>query len=155
MGLDGFKKERSVSGILLTFQGWYALRPDVAATVMGDGAVLLDLRTKYFYSANRTAWAVLAAFEEGAEVSAVAQACRECVNGAAGGHEAIRQFLEQLMAEDLLEPLSGPGAASAGSWKDALTALGGAWVTPTLVKHKEPLQRVMISAFDPSMPLAE
>ncbi len=30
-----------------------------------------------------------------------------------------------------------------------------AWVAPELSKHDEPLQRIMVSAFDPGMPLAE
>jgi hypothetical protein len=31
----------------------------------------------------------------------------------------------------------------------------GAWVEPLVEKHKEPLHKVMVSAFDPSLPLAE
>ena len=141
-------------GLPQPLQGVYALRPDVAVTVMGEGAVLLDLRTKYFYSANSSAWAVLSAFEEGAEISAVARACTERMNGS-GDDEAVTRLLAQLMAEDLLEPVSGTDPASAGGWKGTMTACGSAWVTPALVKHKEPLQRVMMSAFDPSIPLAE
>jgi hypothetical protein len=30
-----------------------------------------------------------------------------------------------------------------------------AWLLPVLSKHNEPLQRIMVSAFDPGMPLAE
>jgi hypothetical protein len=30
-----------------------------------------------------------------------------------------------------------------------------AWVVPELSKHQEPLQQIMVSAFDPGMPLAE
>jgi hypothetical protein len=122
----------------------YVMRPDVVATVMGEGAVLLDLRTKYFYSANKTAWAILSALETGADVSALLSACARCApEGAAP--EAFFQFLQ---SENLLEP-----AASVG-W-DGRLALAGDWVEPVLEKHKEPLQRIMMSAFDPSVPLAE
>ena len=38
------------------------LRPDVVATVLEDGAVLLDLETKYFYSVNPSGWAILQLF---------------------------------------------------------------------------------------------
>ena len=33
--------------------------------------------------------------------------------------------------------------------------LNGVWTEPTIEKQKEPLQRIMTSAFDPTMPLAE
>jgi hypothetical protein len=33
--------------------------------------------------------------------------------------------------------------------------LNGGWRPPTIDKHREPLQRIVISAFDPTLPLAE
>jgi len=30
-----------------------------------------------------------------------------------------------------------------------------AWTPPVLSKHREPLHRIMVSAFDPGLPLAE
>jgi hypothetical protein len=122
----------------------YVMRPDVVATVMGEGAVLLDLRTKYFYSANRTAWAILSALEAGADMSALTSACERCAPDGASS-DAFFKFLQ---SENLLEP-----AASAG-WDGRLAVTGG-WAEPVLEKHKEPLQRIMMSAFDPSVPLAE
>jgi hypothetical protein len=32
---------------------------------------------------------------------------------------------------------------------------GNGWSTPTIEKYSKPLQRIMTSAFDPSIPLAE
>ena len=122
----------------------FILRADVVATVMGEGAVLLDLRTKYFYSANKTAWAILVALEAGADLDALAKACRPFTQDAA----ALEAFFEFLTSEALVEP-----AASAG-WDNQL-AVPGEWANPVLEKHKEPLQRIMMSAFDPSVPLAE
>jgi hypothetical protein len=124
--------------------GILRLRSDVVATVMGEGAVLLDLRTKYFYSANKTAWAILSALESGAEMAAVARACGQ--SGQEG--REIDAFLDFLRSEDLLESADRP------EWEGRL-ALAGSWVAPVLEKHKEPLQRIMMSAFDPSVPLAE
>jgi hypothetical protein len=122
----------------------FVLRPDVVATVMGEGAVLLDLRTKFFYSANKTAWAILSAMEAGADTAALAHACSTFTADA----PSLGAFFTFLQSEDLVEP-----ATSAG-W-DGRLALAGEWVQPVLEKHKEPLQRVMMSAFDPSVPLAE
>jgi hypothetical protein len=111
---------------------------------MGEGAVLLDLRTKYFYSANKTAWAVLSALEAGADLEALMKACRNCTQDVA----SLEAFVEFLESENLLEPATTVG------WDDHL-AVAGEWSTPLLQKHKEPLQRIMMSAFDPSVPLAE
>ena len=122
--------------------GACVLRSDVVATVMGDGAVLLDLRTKYFYSANKTAWAILTALETGVDMPALRRACD------AYGDEGTEVFFQFLASEDLLEP------ASSADWAGSL-AVTGDWVAPVLEKHKEPLQRVMMSAFDPTIPLAE
>jgi hypothetical protein len=122
----------------------YMLRPDVVATVMGDGAVLLDLRTKYFFSANRTAWAILVAFESGADIDAMLHACTQLAPAGAN----LDSFFNFLLSEDLLE------SASAVDW-DGRFILAGEWLEPLLEKHKEPLQRIMMTAFDPSVPLAE
>jgi len=122
----------------------FILRADVVATVMGEGAVLLDLRTKYFYSANKTAWAILSALEAGADFAALTRACGECTQDVA----SLEPLFGFLASEGLVEP-----AASAG-WDQQLV-VPGEWIKPVLAKHKEPLQRIMMSAFDPSVPLAE
>jgi hypothetical protein len=46
-----------------------------------------------------------------------------------------------------VSPVDGDGAADLD--------LPGPWAPPTLQKQAEPLQRVIVSAFDPSVPLAE
>ena len=54
----------------------WALRPDVVATVVEDGAVLLDLESKYFYSVNATGWAMLRLFEAGATREHAEERCK-------------------------------------------------------------------------------
>ena len=90
-------------------QEMLSLRPDVVATGLDAGAVLLDLDTKYFYALNASGWALVQLFEAAAsfdEARAFALAC-----GAPDGDGVERQA--------------------------------------------EPLQQVIVSAFDPSIPLAE
>ena len=77
-------------------------------------------------------------------MDALAKACRQCTHDVA----SLETFFELLTSEDLVEP-----APSAG-WDERL-AVPGEWANPVLQKHKEPLQRIMMSAFDPSVPLAE
>jgi len=124
----------------------WRLRSDVVATVLNDGAVILDLRSKFFFSANPTAWAIMQMFETGATTADVLEASRKW--GANGDTPAVNRVIEQIIAEDLVEPVNTPACAAPDI--AVLT-----WVSPALSKHNEPLQRIMVSAFDPGMPLAE
>jgi hypothetical protein len=124
----------------------WRLRPDVVATVLNDGAVILDLRTKFFFSANPTAWSILQMFETGATSAEVLELSQKW--GANGDTPAINRLIEQIIAEGLVEWVDAPAVA-------ALAIPMTTWVAPELSKHAEPLQRIMVSAFDPGMPLAE
>jgi hypothetical protein len=128
------------------FQGPLRLRADVVATVLEDGALLLDLETKYFYLLNPSGWAITQLFERGTSLE---HARSECARAGAGGEVAgeIDGFVGSLVAEDLLETVDRDEAPS--------FELSGAWSPPTLEKQDEPLQRVIVNAFDPTIPLAE
>lgn len=121
------------------------LRSDVVATVLEDGAVLLDLQTKYFYALNASGWSIVQHFEAGSTVSTVEAFARAC---GAPGDGAVRAFVAALDAYGLLETASAPGDSGA-------QATPATWVAPTIEQQPEPLQRVLVSAFDPSIPLAE
>ncbi|GEM_PF-625049 len=129
----------------------YALRPDVVATLLDEGAVLLDLDSKYFYRLNRTGWLVVQCFESGATVEEVKAYCSRC--GATAGHEpAIAALLDLLAKDRLIEVSQDLGSAGVIASQDDRTQ---PWSAPTIEKQSEPLQRVIISAFDPSVPLVE
>jgi hypothetical protein len=122
------------------------LSAEVVATVLEQEAVLLDLRTKYFYSVNSSGWAITQLFESGATRDAVHTQCRAW-GAPADAHEQIERFIGVFTADDLVA--NGPAAPAAS------VSFAGPWMAPTIEKHKEPLQRIMVSAFDPSIPLAE
>ncbi|MFN2449587.1 MAG: PqqD family protein [Candidatus Baltobacteraceae bacterium] len=123
-----------------------ALRPALVATVVEGGAVLLDLETKYFYSLNRSAWAIVQLFEiSGASPERIV---RQCILWGASGEDEVRSFLAHLSAENLLEPSTEDAAPEVATY-------AAPWVAPTIERHAEPLQSVVTSAFDPSIPLAE
>ncbi len=84
------------------FQEPLRLRADVVATVLEDGALLLDLDTKYFYLLNRSGWAITQLFESGTSLE---HARSVAARAAAGGDVAseIDCFVGSLVAEDLLE----------------------------------------------------
>ena len=124
-----------------------ALRADVVSTLVDEGAVLLDLQTKYFYSVNRSGASILLLLEGGASRAQVLDTCARW-GMPANDCEAVDGFLSVLASEDLVEE------AGSGASDDTLT-LEGPWASPTIEKQREPLQRIMASAFDPSLPLAE
>jgi hypothetical protein len=124
--------------------GTLALRATIAAAVLDDGAVLLDLTSKYFYSLNGSAWAIVQLFETGASPRDVEGQCL-----AWGADSHVGAFIKQLYAYDLLETSEpATGILECGAWQ-------GRWVQPTIDRQAEPLERVIVSAFDPSIPLAE
>ena len=126
----------------------YALRPDVVATVLEDGAVLLDLESKYFYRLNASGWFIVQAFENGASLHEVLASCR--VAGALPADEHhIDALMEALLHDRLIEETEDeePLAERAAQLSR--------WTPPQIEKQSQPLQKVIISAFDPSVPLVE
>ncbi len=123
------------------------LRSSVVPTVYGDGAILLDLTTKYFYHLNETGWAIVQLMESGA--AAPEAIVKRCAQWGATSNDAadIWRFLDDLHAFGLVEeaqPASLPDI-------DAPTR----WISPCIERQAEPLHRLVTSAFDPSIPLAE
>ncbi len=106
------------------------LRPDVVVTLVDDGALLLDLATKFFFSVNHAGVPVVEALEDGIATAAV--------------EEVAGPFVQALREEGLVVP--GPAGRSEAPAIDGV---------PALEKHREPLPEVMVSAFDPSIPMAE
>ena len=127
----------------------FEFRPDVVATVLEDGAVLLDLETKYFYRLNRTGWVIAALFESGATIDEVWAHCRSL--GAPSSHDpAVISLITALSRDKLIEASSTPRNELPNRETPPLL-----WSPPTIERQAEPLQRVIISAFDPSVPLVE
>src|ERR1700722_7252037 len=118
-------------------QGGWRLRSDVVTTVLQDGGVILDLRSKYFFSANSTALAIVQMFETGTSIAEVLQATVKW--GATGDAPAVRKVIDQIVSEGLVEQA---GRATGNAPDVAVTT----WILPVLSKHNEPLQRIMVSA---------
>ena len=123
------------------------LRPDVVATVIEDGAVLLDLASKYFYTVNHAGWAILQLFEAGTTRAQVEAECRRW-GATAEDARAIAAVLDLIIGDNLVTPTDSPEADPEVELKDG-------WSAPTIDKSREPLQRIMKSPFDPTLPLAE
>lgn len=126
--------------------GSYRLRDDVVATVLDYGALLLDLDSKYFYLLNPSGWAVTQLFEDGATLDHAVERARSW--GASDSDlTGVRACLEDMLAERLLEAAER-AANGDGDPPEK-------WEQMRFERQAEPLQKVIVSAFDPSIPLAE
>ena len=122
------------------------LRPEVVATVIEGGAVLLNLDTNDFYEVNASGWAILQLFEGGATREQVMEHCARW--GAPADDGVVASFLEVLIGDVLVVPSEWPAASG-----DVVFTT--AWSAPTIEKAPEALQRLVQSPFDPTLPLAE
>jgi len=83
----------------------YQIKPSVVCTELDDGAVLLDVETKYYYHLNDTSLQIWNGFHEKMNVSQIATSLidsyeideRRAVN-------SIFQFTQQLEEEGLVTP---------------------------------------------------
>jgi Coenzyme PQQ synthesis protein D (PqqD) len=107
--------------------------------------VLLDLESKYFYALNASGWAIVQLFESGISVDAAQAQARAW---AAPDDGRIEHFIAQLQRYGLLESARPLPDEPKIEWH-------GPWTAPSIERQAEPLQNIMVSAFDPSIPLAE
>src|ERR1700722_4149595 len=92
----------------------WKLRSDVVATVLNNGAVLLDLQSKFFFSANSSAWAIAEIFEFGATQGFVLGASQRW--GAGAEHQpAINELIQQMVKEGLIQPVNEMASPNQGS----------------------------------------
>ena len=126
--------------------GVLVLRREVVATVIEEGAVLLNLDTNDFYEVNGSGWAILQLFEGGTTLEHARQRSQEW--GAGADDAAVAAFLNVLVKDALVAPSEWPAAT-------ADVAPIAAWSAPLIEKAPEALQRIVRSPFDPTLPLAE
>lgn len=126
--------------------GVLVLRPEVVATVIEEGAVLLNLDSNDFYEVNRSGWAILQLFEGGTTLEHAQERCRQW--GAPPDDASVGAFLDVLVKDVLVAPSEWPATT-------AEVAAPAAWSAPTIQKAPEALQRIVRSPFDPTLPLAE
>jgi hypothetical protein len=123
------------------------LRESVVVTVIDDGAVLFDLESKYFFRLNQPAWAIVQLFEcDPVTFGAIEEAAQRW--GAAPGDSTIRSLIAELKEHDLI-------VCAPASELQSNVQFAGPWSEPRMECQKEPLQKIVTNAFDPSVPLAE
>lgn len=124
-----------------------ALSSDVVLTPLGDGALLLHLDSKFFYSINLPGWSIVQFLEAGATIREIVS---KCVDWGAGENDrsAIEDYVQTLIGYGLVGEFDGKQTGQTPRFS-------GSWQAPAIEQHDEPLERIVTSAFDPSVPLAE
>ena len=81
----------------------YTISPDAAFAAVEDGAVVLHMRTKRYYSLNDTGAFVWRRLENGtARATIVTQVVDEYDVGIAEAEVAVARLLDELVQEDLI-----------------------------------------------------
>ena len=130
---------------------WCERNPEVVFTDMGDGAVLLHMERRLYFSLNGTGvevWRLLEEVESQEELGV--RLSEGWGVDQEGARSLAAPFLERLVAEDLVAMRGEVGLAE----EPPPPAAGGP-EPPELVQHDEPLHEVSTSPFDPQLPLAE
>jgi hypothetical protein len=138
---------------------WIMKDPEVVETVLEEGAVLLNLKTKFYYSLNKsghTLWDLLEMCESSEDLT---QKMMEIYQAdSAKTNESVSRFLNELEKEQLVIPRQGK-IDGAGSERITRARPQSPekepFFEPELIKHDEPLHEVVQNPFDPQLPLAE
>jgi len=136
-----------------------ARSPEVVSTELEDGAVLLNMETRLYYSLNREGlqiWSLLDSTTGPEDLSRLLARTFDIEEERA--RATVSAFLGELERERLVvasdqaptESSSDGGVVPAGD-----QAASRPFLEPELVKHDEPLHEVSASPFDPQLPLAE
>lgn len=133
---------------------WFKHNDEVVFTELEDGAVLLNMETRTYYSLNESGaavWSLIPA-HSGPETLTEALQAEFDVDGERAA-AAVGEFVAQLRSERLL--VEHAEALPLAAERTAATAQRRKWGEPQLIKHDEPLHEVPLTPFDPQLPLAE
>jgi hypothetical protein len=133
-----------------------SLNPDVVCSVLDSGGVLLDLETKQYFALNSTGLLLWQFLEDGGSLAALG-------GGAAAGPRRLSAphavdldaFARSLIAHGLAIAEAPNGGRAEGSPRGVPPPLPDPWVPPTVVPHGRPLSQVILSPFDPTVPIPE
>jgi hypothetical protein len=131
--------------------------PEVVATELAEGAVLLNIETGFYYSVNEPGAEIWRRLDAAEGAHDLAERLRERFDVEPDrAAAAATGFVAELEREGLVtrsgrtgipsDP-AAPAAAPAGERRP--------FAEPELIKHDEPLHEVSMSPFDPQLPLAE
>lgn len=130
--------------------------PEVVVTELEDGAVLLNMESRLYYSLNTSAldiWHLLESPTEPADVAR--RLAAEVEIDEAQATEAVTAFLQNLENERLVIAADGSQGGGMTPSTPEASVERRPFAPPELIQHDEPLHEVQVSPFDPQLPLAE
>lgn len=133
-----------------------ALNPDVVCSPLADGAVLFDLSSKQYYALNATGMLVWQWLEDGAPIDVCVATLEQRYPDVGRDAFGVREFGSKLEDLGLAERgFAPPGSAPAPDAGGASPALPPSWARPDVTPHGRPLSKVILSPFDPTVPVPE
>jgi hypothetical protein len=141
---------------------WIMKDSEVVETVLEDGAVLLNLKTRFYYSLNKVGyriWQLLDMAKSPEDLFHSVTAEYQAEDGQI--KESVSNFLKELEREQLVTIHEDgiekhPHQETQGSAStDTHSVEKKPFTQPELIKHDEPLHEVVQNPFDPQLPLAE
>jgi hypothetical protein len=138
--------------------------PDVVYTDLVDGAVLLHLETKLYYSLNEagtTVWRLLNSTESREDL--IQRLTSEYEVEKEQAESSVSEFIQELERNQLVLPdEAGTEVQTIAEHRydgsaglETPPAKRKPFAKPELLKHDEPLHGVVMNPFDPQLPLAE
>lgn len=138
---------------------WKVQHEEVVYTNLEDGAVLLHLETRFYYSLNEVGQAIWRLLDSAESLEDLLQKLvAEYEVGTQQATESVSKFLQELESEQLTIPYQKAmdERSHEGSIKAPIPSQQKKpFVKPELIKHDEPLHEVVMNPFDPQLPLAE
>ncbi len=132
--------------------------PEVVYTSLEDGAVLLHLQTRLYYSLNECGEAIWRLLDSAESFEDLVQKVKSEYEVEQGKENSISKFLTELEQEQLVvserdgrDEYRGERSVTAQTAPEKKKP----YVEPELIKHDEPLHEVVMNPFDPQLPLAE
>lgn len=130
---------------------WHHVRPnpDVLFSDLGEGGILFDLNSKQYFSLNSSAAEIWNYLDAGGSLVELETELAARGGGSQAGSDAgLRELAEYLMAHRLVEAGTPEGSAP-------LPSTLGEWERPRIEQHGNPLSDVILSPFDPTVPIPE
>jgi hypothetical protein len=137
---------------------WFKQNPEVVSTELEEGAVLLNMETRTYYSLNDVGveiWRLIEATQGIEELTG--ELLRKFEAGKDKAESLVSGFIQQLESEKLLKQEQNPVEAKAQPLEKMpeREEKKKPFVEPQLIKHDEPLHDIPLTPFDPQLPLAE
>ena len=139
---------------------WIVKDSEVVETVLEDGAVLLNLKTRFYYSLNKVGyriWQLLDVAESSEDLSQKVAAEYQAEGNQV--KESVSNFLGELEREQLVtvheDGMEKRQEVQGSDGTNTNSAEKKPFTQPELIKHDEPLHEVVQNPFDPQLPLAE